>query len=165
MRADRFSVYDRPVAIVGVVRAVRKKLAKGVAKSFPLNAVRVWALRAAGYRVGRSVYVGTELHVTDELYSNRCSLSIGDRVAIAQRVLIVLSSHPNNSLLRDEMGVVEGSVSIRDDAWIGAGSILLPNVTVGEQAVVAAGAIVTKDVPPRTIVAGNPARLLRSLDA
>jgi acetyltransferase-like isoleucine patch superfamily enzyme len=145
-------------------RAARKKLAKGIAKSFPLNAVRISALRVAGYRVGGAVYVGTELHVTDELYSDVCSLSIGDRVSIAQRVLIILSSHPNNSRLREQVGVVNGSVTICDDAWIGAGAILLPNVTVGEQAIVAAGAIVTKDVPPRTVVAGNPARILRSLD-
>jgi acetyltransferase-like isoleucine patch superfamily enzyme len=145
-------------------RAVRKKLAKGIAKSFPLNVVRISALRAAGYGVGDSVYVGTELHVTDDLYSPACSLSIGNRVAIAQRVLIILSSHPNNSRLREQVGVVNGSVTICDDAWIGAGAILLPNVTVGEQAIVAAGAIVTKDVLPRTVVAGNPARVLRSLD-
>jgi acetyltransferase-like isoleucine patch superfamily enzyme len=145
-------------------RAAWKKLAKGVAKSFPLNAVRVSALRLAGYSVGRSVYVGTELHVTDDLHSDECSLSIGDRVAIAQRVLIILSSHPNKSRLREEVGVVNGSVTISDDAWIGAGAILLPNVKVGEQAIVAAGAIVTEDVPRRTVVAGNPARLLRRLD-
>jgi acetyltransferase-like isoleucine patch superfamily enzyme len=79
-------------------------------------------------------------------------------------VLIILSSHPNKSRLREEVGVVNGSVTISDDAWIGAGAILLPNVKVGEQAIVAAGAIVTEDVPRRTVVAGNPARLLRRLD-
>jgi acetyltransferase-like isoleucine patch superfamily enzyme len=149
---------------VGVARGIRKKLAKGIAKSFPLNAVRILALRIAGYHVGRGVYVGIELHITDELFRDVCSLSIGDRASIAQRVLIILSSHPNNSSLRRELDVVEGSVTICNDAWIGAGAILLPNVTVGEQAIVAAGAIVTKDVPSRTVVAGNPARTLRSLD-
>lgn len=150
--------------VKAVGRAVRKKLARGIAKSFPLNAVRTSALRVAGYDVGRCVYVGIELHVTDELYSDACSLSIGDRVAIAQRVLIILSSHPNNSRLREQVGEVSGSVTICDDAWIGAGAILLPNVTVGEQAIVAAGAIVTHDVPAHTVVAGNPARVLHSLD-
>lgn len=152
--------HERPMA---AVRGLWKKLAKAIAKSFPLNAVRISALRAAGYRVGRSVYLGSELHVTDELFSNACSLSIGDRVAIAQRVLIILSSHPNNSRLREQVGVINGKVTICDDAWIGAGAILLPDVTVGERAIVAAGAIVTKDVPPRSVVAGNPARVLRSI--
>jgi len=137
---------------------------KGIAKGFPLNGVRVRALRGAGYSVGSKVYVGTELHITDDLYVKRCKLTIGDRVAIAQRVLILLSSHANESRVAAYIQPVHGSVSIDDDAWIGAGAILLPNVSIGEQSVVAAGAVVTKDVPPRTIVAGNPARVLRTLE-
>ena len=148
----------------GLVYATKKRIAKGIAKSFPLNAVRVRALRAAGYWVGDAAYIGEELHVTDDLYVNQCRLKIGNRVSIAQRVLIVLSSHPNRSRLRDIIGEVNGDVTIGDDAWIGAGAIILPNITIGEAAVVGAGSIVTKDVPPRTIVAGNPARTLRTVD-
>lgn len=55
-------------------------------------------------------------------------------------------------------------IAVGDYAWIGAGAIILPGVTIGEGAVVAAGAVVTKDVAPRMIVAGNPARVLRSVD-
>jgi acetyltransferase-like isoleucine patch superfamily enzyme len=144
-------------------RAIRKKSAKIVAGSFPLNGVRVRALRSAGYEVGCSVYIGEGLHVTDELFTDPCSLSIGDRVSIAQRVLIILASHPNESRLKTLVQPVFGQVAIRDDAWIGAGAIILPNVTIGEAAVVGAGAVVTKDVAPRTIVVGNPARPLRSI--
>jgi acetyltransferase-like isoleucine patch superfamily enzyme len=151
----------------GAVRtasAIRKKSAKRIAGGFPLNGVRVRALRSAGYRVGRSVYIGEGLHVTDDLFRDVCSLSIGNRVAIAQRVLIVLASHPNESRLKSVVDPVFGQVVIEDDAWIGAGAIILPNVTVGEAAIVGAGAVVTKDVEPRTIVVGNPARPLRSVD-
>jgi acetyltransferase-like isoleucine patch superfamily enzyme len=144
--------------------AVHKRACKGIAKGFPLNAVRVSALRAAGYAVGRDVYVGTEFHVVDDLFTNGSRLSIGDRVAIAQRVLVLLSSHANNSRVGNHLPPVLGAVTIRDDAWIGAGAVLLPNVTVGEQAVVGAGSIVTKDVPDGAMVAGNPARLLRMVD-
>lgn len=151
-------------ALETLARMVCKKAAKMVAKSFPLNLVRVRALRVAGYRVGRSVYVGEELHITDELDTRTRSLEIGDRAAIAQRVTIVLSSHPNRSRLRADFGAVNGTVRICADAWVGAGAIILPDVTVGEQAVVAAGSVVTRDVEPRTVVAGNPARLLRRLD-
>ncbi|MCB1356319.1 MAG: hypothetical protein KDK53_07450 [Maritimibacter sp.] len=56
-------------------------------------------------------------------------------------------------------------ITVEDYAWIGAGAIVLPGVTIGTGAVVAAGAVVTRDVAPRSIVAGNPARLLRSVDA
>ena len=162
---------------------VRKKVFKLVAKYFPLNAVRVWALRRAGYQVGRHVYVGEELQITDDLAPpqrrmymgsglaapdqeplSRGTLHIGDRVSIAQRVTIILSSYPNWSRLCTEVEtVIDGKVEIQSDAWIGAGAIILPNVTVGEQAVVGAGSVVTRDVRPRTVVAGNPAKVLREL--
>jgi len=145
-------------------RAIRKKTAKRIAASFPLNAIRVRALRVAGYHVGHSVYIGEGLHVTDELYRDLCFLSIGDRVAIAQRVLIVLASHPNESSLKTVMKPVFGRVVIDDDAWIGAGAIILPNVTIGREAIVGAGAVVTKDVAARTVVVGNPAHVLKSID-
>ena len=55
-------------------------------------------------------------------------------------------------------------VVIKRNAYIGAGAIILPGVTIGEYSIVAAGAVVTKDVPPRTIVAGVPARVVGSID-
>lgn len=55
-------------------------------------------------------------------------------------------------------------VTIRQDAWIGAHSLVLRGVTIGEGAIVAAGSVVTKDVPPFTIVAGNPAKIVRELE-
>lgn len=135
-----------------------------MAKSFPLNAVRVRALRAAGYWVGELVYVGEEFHVTDDLYRQEGALVIGHRVAISQRVLIVLSSHANHSRLMASVKPVRGHVTICDDAWIGASVTILPNVTIGEASIVGAGSIVTRDVPPRTIAAGNPARIVQRLD-
>jgi len=78
-------------------------------EEFPLNAVRISALRAAGYGVGHSVYMGTGLHITDDLYSDGCSLSSRTGVAIARRVLIILSSHLNNSRQREQVGVGNGN--------------------------------------------------------
>jgi len=122
------------------------------------------ALRAAGYEIGEDVYVGQGIHVTDELASPLAAgLSIGDRASVAQRVLVILSSHPNNSELRRHVGVRNAAVEIGADAWIGAAAILLPGVTVGHHAVVGAGAVVTRDVEPWTVVAGNPARTIRRL--
>lgn len=143
---------------------VRKKVCKRVAQSFPLNGVRIWALRCAGYHVGEQVYIGEGFFVLDELEKTASALSIGDRAAIAPRVLVVLNSYPNNSRLRDELGDVCGDVTIGADAWIGACAVLLPNVTVGEQAVVATSAVVREDVAPRTVVGGIPAHFIKSLD-
>lgn len=62
-------------------------------------------------------------------------------------------------------GLASRSVSIEDDVWIGGHSIILPGVTVGRGSIVAAGAVITKDVPPFTIVGGNPARIIKRRDA
>jgi acetyltransferase-like isoleucine patch superfamily enzyme len=71
---------------------------------------------------------------------------------------IVASGHPAVLDLGDR------PVSIEDDAWIGAAAIVLRGVTIGRGAVIAAGSVVTSDVPPMTIVAGNPARRIRDVD-
>jgi len=131
----------------------------------PLSALRRWSLRAQGYAVGGDVYIGEGLLISDELRRDRKErLIIGDRVAIAQRVTIVLSSHANNSVVANVMGEDRRPVRIGNDAWIGTGAIILPGVDIGDAAVVGAGAVVTQSVSPRSIVAGNPARLIRTLD-
>ncbi|MDE5625758.1 MAG: acyltransferase [Muribaculaceae bacterium] len=70
----------------------------------------------------------------------------------------------NNHDLRDREVITLAPVRICRGAWIGAGATILPGVTIGENAVVGAASVVTRDVAPNTIVAGNPAKLLRSFD-
>jgi acetyltransferase-like isoleucine patch superfamily enzyme len=83
---------------------------------------------------------------------------------MAPRVMLVLSSHPNASRIRSFAPTARGDIVIEADAWIGAGAVILPGVKVGRGAVVGAGSIVTSDVPPLTIVAGQPARQVRALE-
>lgn len=131
----------------------------------PLNALRCWSVRAQGYSVGDAVYLGEGFVISDELqFGSGERLTIGDRAAIAQRVIFVLSSHPNNSRLRQTFAPDRRSVRVGRDAWIGAGAILLPGADVGESAVVGAGSVVTRPVPPRTVAAGVPAKVIRELD-
>jgi len=80
-----------------------KKTFKLVANYFPLNQIRVWALRQAGYSVGRQVYIGEKLYVTENFEHGQHKLYVGDRIAIAQHVLIILDSDPNWSYLRDKV--------------------------------------------------------------
>lgn len=86
-------------------------------------------------------------------------ITIGDGVMIGPNVTIVTDNHDfaNRNVLKCRPVVIE------DQAWIGAGAKIMPGVTVGKNAVVAGGAVVTKDVAANTVVGGNPARVIREL--
>lgn len=88
-------------------------------------------------------------------------LRIGNRVLIAAHVTITTREHP---VELPRWGVTrDATVTIEDDVWIGAGAVVLPGVTIGRGAVVAAGAVVTSSVEPFTVVAGVPAKAIRSI--
>jgi acetyltransferase-like isoleucine patch superfamily enzyme len=131
-----------------------------MARWLPGFRLRIALLRACGHRIGRDVYVGEELLVIEELSDFSEKLVIGDRVAIAPRVTLVTSSDANFSRLMERLDPVRGRIVIHDDAWIGTGAIILPDVTIGRAAIVGAGAVVTQDVPDGAVVAGVPARVL-----
>lgn len=89
-------------------------------------------------------------------------ISIGKNTAIAGFTLIVASNHVFESKIIPirEQGLITVGVKIGDDVWIGAGARILDGVSIGSGAVVGAGSVVTKDVPPNTIVAGVPSRVI-----
>jgi len=106
--------------------------------------------------IGKNVVLGRncniQAHVT---ISNGCVL--GDNVFIAPNSSLLNDKYPKSSFLNPPI--------IKDDATIGGGVSILPNVTVGEKSVVGGGSVVAKDVPPKTVVAGTPARKIMSLEA
>jgi acetyltransferase-like isoleucine patch superfamily enzyme len=123
--------------------------------------------------IGEYCYVGEQSHIW-----SAASIVIGDRVLISHNVNIFDSlTHPIKALERhnhflkiitsghpDQIDLGELPVQIEDDVWIGCQAIILRGVTIGRGTIVAAGAVVTKDVPPLCIVAGNPARVIRYLE-
>lgn len=117
-------------------------------------------LDGAGIRIGRNCILG-EFSVI----RGQGGVSIGDNVIIAPRVQIMAVDHvfddPSRPIL--EQGLQALGIAIEDNAWIGAGATILDGVRVGRGAVVGAGAVVTRDVAPHTVVAGVPARLLRRI--
>ena len=90
---------------------------------------------------------------------------IGSHVNLAQGIVLTALNHnfQDTTQLIDEQGVSTQTVVIGDDVWIGANAVILPGVTIGRHAVVAAGAVVTKDVAPNTIVGGNPAKFIKNI--
>lgn len=104
------------------------------------------------------VSVGPHTTIGDSAFlDGRSGLSIGARVNLGSHVRIYTRDHDPQSHDFAERGA---AVTIEDYAWVSSHAIVLPGVTIGRGAVVAAGSIVTKDVPPLAIVGGNPARII-----
>lgn len=107
-------------------------------------------------RIGKNVFINSGVMMTD-----LGGITIEDNVLIAPRVNILTVNHPENP--DERRGLILSPVLIRKNAWIGAGATILPGVTVGENAIVAAGAVVSKDVPPNTMVGGVPAKVIKTI--
>ena len=92
-------------------------------------------------------------------------VEIGSHVNLAQGITVTALNHNFSDANKriDEQGVSTSPVTIEDDVWIGANAVILPGVTIGEHCVVAAGAVVTKDVPPHSLVAGVPAKVIKKI--
>ena len=92
-------------------------------------------------------------------------VTIGSHVNLAQGITVTALNHnfSDSEKRIDEQGVSTTPVVIEDDVWIGANAVVLPGVRIGTHSVVAAGAVVTKDVPPHSIVAGVPAKVIKKI--
>jgi maltose O-acetyltransferase len=92
-------------------------------------------------------------------------VTIGDDVQIATNVQLLAATHPLDPELRATGLELSRPVTIGDGVWLGAGVIVCPGVSIGAGTVVGAGAVVAKDLPARVLAVGNPARVVRQLDA
>ena len=142
----------------GFLKKLKVKIGKILTQHFPANKIRIKGLKICGFEIGKKVYIGPDLIVGSLISENSCHLKIGNRVAIGPRVTILLSSDANWSQLMEHYEYIKSTVILDDDCWIGAGAIILPGITIGKMSIVGAGAVVTKDVEPNTIVAGVPAK-------
>jgi acetyltransferase-like isoleucine patch superfamily enzyme len=141
--------------------------------------LKAWLLRIAGVHLGKNVricsssvilgnghlWVGDETWIGPQvLISSGSQVIIGNSVDIAPRVYIGTGTH---KIDRDGMhsagAGVNMDVVIGDGVWLGIGSVVLPGVTIGDKSVVSAGAVVKENVPPRVLVGGVPARVIREL--
>ncbi len=107
--------------------------------------------------IGRVVFIGSQC-----AFTGHAPIDIADEVMIAHKVNLVTAGHPVEPGKRREYITAE-PITIDTNVWIGVAATVLPGVHIGEGAVVAAGAVVTHDVPPATLVAGVPATVIRKL--
>lgn len=106
--------------------------------------------------IGKNVFINHACSFLD-----MGGITIEDDVLIGPRVNLVTENHPLDPV--DRRALLTKPIVIKRNAWIGAGATVLPGVTVGENAVVAAGAVVSKDVAPNTVVGGVPAKFIKNI--
>jgi len=126
---------------------------------------------------------GATVEIAESVFVGRSAIACADHITIGPRVLVswgcAITDHDSHSLdwrirrqdaerwargEKDWSNVPVAPITIEEDVWVGMHAVILKGVTVGARSVVAAGSIVTHDVPPDTVVAGNPARVIRRLN-
>lgn len=108
--------------------------------------------------LGRNVYANFNLTLVDD-----ADIYIGDMTMIAPNVTITTATHPILPSLREKALQYNVDVHIGKNVWIGAGVIILPGVTIGDNSVIGAGSVVTKDIPANVVAVGIPCRVMRPI--
>ncbi|KJY82381.1 galactoside O-acetyltransferase [Vibrio galatheae] len=108
--------------------------------------------------LGKNVYANFNLTLVDDTH-----IYIGDYVMIGPNVTLATAGHPIEPSLRMKVAQFNIPIHIANNVWIGANSVVLPGVSIGENSVIGAGSVVTKDIPANVIAAGNPCRVMREI--
>jgi carbonic anhydrase/acetyltransferase-like protein (isoleucine patch superfamily) len=175
--------------LAGIERGVRLRFASNVTLEHGAYIDQQVYLHACptGIRIGRNSLVmhGSVLHVYNfrglphsgiwigensligeyNVIRGQGGVTIGNRVYTSPMVQLVAVNHvfddPTRSFV--EQGITARGITIEDDVWVGSGAVVTDGTTIGQGAVVAAGSVVTRDVPPHTVVGGSPARIIRKV--
>jgi len=107
-------------------------------------------------KIGKNVFINF-----DCVFLDFGGITIDDNVLIAPKVSLLTEAHRTS--INERHSLIPKPIHIKKNAWIGAGAIILQGVTIGENAIVAAGSVVSKDVPDNTIVGGIPAKILKTI--
>ncbi|KAF4319041.1 hypothetical protein BBO99_00004653 [Phytophthora kernoviae] len=114
---------------------------------------------------------GSNIRMGDNVYMNFncvlldvCEITIGSRVLFAPNVQIYTATHPLGPKARFSGYELGKPITIEDDVWIGGNAVVMPGIRIGRGAVIGAGSVVTKDVPPFCVYAGNPAKFIKKID-
>lgn len=139
--------------------------------------IRTKFLQILGFNIGEktTISTGTTIHKKSDpvfigkncsinrnvLFNAASPIKIGECCQIAFNVAFLTSNHELTTDFKNKRKVISGPISIEDFVWIGANAIILSNVKIGRGSVVAAGSVVTKDVPENTLVGGIPAKIIK----
>ncbi|NMD71083.1 acetyltransferase [Bacillus sp. DNRA2] len=114
---------------------------------------------------GYNIYVGENFYANyDCVLLDVCEIRFGDNCMLAPGVHIYTATHPLNPIERVSGAEYGKPISIGDNVWIGGRAVINPGLTIGNNVVIASGAVVTKDIPDNVVVGGNPAKIIKQLD-
>ncbi len=143
---------SNPEEISGILSRIVAKDIKNVAVFTPLY-----------INSGRHIHLGENIFINfDCTFLALGGITIDDGVLIGPKVSLITENHPLEPTQRQ--GLTAQPIYIKKNAWIGANATILPGVTIGENSVVAAGAVVTEDVPDNTVVGGIPAKIIKNIN-
>ncbi|WP_080943209.1 acyltransferase [Methanosarcina mazei] len=151
------------VTKMGITLAVKKikaKICVSLARyPFTYRSPSFW-WRKCGFTIGKNTIISPYCLLWSNYSTSTDNIVIEDDVVIGPNVTLIGASHQKEDIAKygKIVTTTKGKIVIKKGSWIGAGSIILPNVTIYEGAIVGAGAVVTKDVEPYTIVVGVPAK-------
>ncbi|KAI9899715.1 hypothetical protein N3K66_006176 [Trichothecium roseum] len=127
-----------------------------------------WVERPISIDYGHNVKVGSNVFINFNCtIIDTCAVTIGSRTLVGPNVSLYSGTHPLDPHLRDGTNGPETGrpITIGEDCWIAGNVVVLPGVTIGKGSTVGAGSVVTKDVPPYHVVAGNPAKIIRKIES
>jgi acetyltransferase-like isoleucine patch superfamily enzyme len=111
---------------------------------------------------GENISIGKNVFVNHACtFMDRGGIILEDEVLIGPKVNLITTNHPINP--EERRATISNPIHIKKRAWIGAAATIMPGITIGENSIVAAGAVVTKDVPPNTLVGGVPAKTIKTI--
>jgi maltose O-acetyltransferase len=132
-------------------------------------------LSPVNWEYGKHIHIGDGVFINFEcVFLDGAEVRIGDGTAVAPRVQFLTAGHPveaSERIERDEQGkflrawAINKPITIGRDCWIGAGTIILGGVSIGDGTTIGAGSVVTRDIPAGVVAAGNPCRVIRTLGA
>lgn len=142
-----------PLARMAILRELLGSLGEGAVIRPPF-----WCDYGYQIHIGRGTFINY-----GAVFLDVARITIGEDTQVGPNVQFLTATHPVEAALRRAKWESAKPITIADNVWLGGGVIILPGISVGENTVVGAGAVVTKDLPANVVAAGNPARVIRSL--
>ena len=148
-------------SIMSQKRRIYRPILRRIANFIPNRIIRNKLLNWSGIHVGKNTNINRGCYFVDSSLGDY--IWIEERVSVAPGAIFIATSYPDFSKLKDYGYNKYGKIIIKDDVWIGAGAIILPEVKIGKCSIIGAGAVVTKDIPEYSVAVGIPAKKIKDI--